>query len=187
MNFWDIYENLCFKFGKKPNPVGKELGISSGTISQWKSGSIPSGEKLIQIAEYFNVSVDYLLGREDNYMESYNNTDSHLDEMSATLLDDFTLGRWWGNDPIQKAQAEIDIMGEQDSASALFAECKWRNENVDLDVLETLIRRSKLFRYTKVHYYLFSKSGFTKGCMEKAEEMGNVTLVSYVDILNSMK
>ncbi|MDE5770186.1 MAG: helix-turn-helix domain-containing protein [Ruminococcus sp.] len=90
MNFWDIYENLCFKFGKKPNPVGKELGISSGTISQWKSGSIPSGEKLIQIAEYFNVSVDYLLGREDNYMKSYNNTDSHLDEMSATLLDDFS-------------------------------------------------------------------------------------------------
>ncbi|MEE0686181.1 MAG: ATP-binding protein [Lachnospiraceae bacterium] len=98
-----------------------------------------------------------------------------------------SLGRWWGNDPIQKAQAEIDIMGEQDSESALFAECKWRNENVDLDILETLIRRSKLFHYTKVHYYLFSKSGFTKGCMEKAEEMGNVTLVSYADILDSMK
>ena len=38
-----------------------------------------------------------------------------------------------------------------------------------------------------VHYYLFSKSGFTKGCMEKAEEMGNVTLVSYGDIVGSMK
>ena len=98
-----------------------------------------------------------------------------------------SLGRWWGNDPIKKTQAEIDIMGEQDSESALFAECKWRNEKVDLDILEILIERSKLFRYTKVHYYLFSKSGFTKGCMEKAEEMGNVTLVSYADILNSMK
>ena len=98
-----------------------------------------------------------------------------------------SLGRWWGNDPIQKAQAEIDIMGEQDSESALFAECKWRNENVDLDILETLIGRSKLFRYTKVHYYLFSKSGFTKGCMEKAVEMGNVTLVSYADIVRVMK
>ena len=98
-----------------------------------------------------------------------------------------SLGHWWGNDPIKKTQAEIDIMGEQDSESALFAECKWRNEKVDLDILEILIERSKLFRYTKVHYYLFSKSGFTKGCMEKAEEMGNVTLVSYADILNSMK
>ena len=98
-----------------------------------------------------------------------------------------SLGRWWGNDPIQKSQAEIDIMGEQDSESALFAECKWRNEKVDLDILETLIGRSKLFRYTKVHYYLFSKSGFTKGCMEKAKEMENVTLVSYADIVSTMK
>lgn len=97
-----------------------------------------------------------------------------------------SLGRWWGNDPKLKCQAEIDIMGEQDSNAALFAECKWRNEKVDLDVLETLIGRSKLFHYTKVQYYLFSKSGFTKGCMEKAEEMGNVTLVSYVDIVESM-
>lgn len=74
-------------------------------------------------------------------------------------------------------------MGEQNSTLAIFAECKWRNENVDLDVLETLVDRSGLFHYTKRHYFLFSKKGFTKGCMDKAEEMGNVTLVSYKDIV----
>lgn len=95
-----------------------------------------------------------------------------------------SLGRWWGNDPRKRAQTEIDIMGEQDNSSAIFAECKWRNENVDLDVLETLVDRSRLFHYTKMHYFLFSKTGFTKGCMEKAEEMGNVTLVSYDEIVN---
>lgn len=94
-----------------------------------------------------------------------------------------SLGRWWGNDPRKRIQTEIDIMGEQDSNSAIFAECKWGNENVDLDVLETLIDRSGLFHYTKVHFFLFSKTGFTKGCMEKAEEMGNVTLVTYDDIM----
>ncbi len=98
-----------------------------------------------------------------------------------------SLGRWWGNDPRKKAQIEIDIMGEQDSSSAIFAECKWRNENVDLDVLETLVDRSELFHYTNVHYFLFSKTGFSKGCMEKAETMGNVTLVTYNDIINSQK
>lgn len=95
-----------------------------------------------------------------------------------------SLGRWWGNDPRKRAQTEIDIVGEQDSSSAIFAECKWRNENVDLDVLETLVDRSRLFHYTKMHYFLFSKTGFTKGCMEKAEELGNVTLVSYDEIVN---
>lgn len=64
-----------------------------------------------------------------------------------------------------------------------FAECKWRNENVDLDALKTLLDRSGVFHYTKVHYFLFSKTGFTKGCIENAEEMGNVTLVSYEDII----
>ena len=98
-----------------------------------------------------------------------------------------SLGRWWGNDPRKKAQTEIDIMGEKDSDSAVFAECKWRSEIVNSDVLETLVDRSGLFHYTKMHYFLFSKTGFTKGCMEKAREMGNVTLVTYDDIVRSQK
>ncbi len=93
-----------------------------------------------------------------------------------------SLGRWWGNDPVNKCQAEIDVMGEQDKTTALFAECKWTNEKIDLAVLETLIERSKLFRYKKTHFFLFSKSGFTKGCTEKAKELGNVTLVKYADM-----
>jgi AAA+ ATPase superfamily predicted ATPase len=93
------------------------------------------------------------------------------------------LGRWWGNDPIEKKQTEIDIMGEQDKQTALFGECKWTNEKVDLGVLETLIKRSKLFSYVNVHLYLFSKSGFTKGCIDKANELGNVSLVTYSDML----
>lgn len=93
------------------------------------------------------------------------------------------LGRWWGNDPIEKKQTEIDIMGEQDKKTALFGECKWTSEKVDLGVLETLIKRSKLFSYINVHLFLFSKSGFTKGCIDKANELGNVSLVTYADML----
>ena len=94
-----------------------------------------------------------------------------------------SLGRWWGNDPVEKAQAEIDILGEQDKTTALFGECKWTNERVDLGVLETLVHRSHLFQHSKVYCFLFSKSGFTKGCMVRANELGNVTLVEYADIL----
>jgi len=95
-----------------------------------------------------------------------------------------SLGRWWGADPARKAQAEIDIMGEQDKNTALFAECKWTAEKVDLAVLETLVARSKLFPYKNKHYYLFSKSGFTKGCEDKAKALGNVSLVTYGDLIN---
>ncbi len=104
--------------------------------------------------------------------------------LSGNCPVEFTsLGRWWGNNPKERIQEEIDIMGEQDKNTALFAECKWTNEKVDIGVLEILVKRSNLFTFKTKHYYLFSKSGFTKGCMDKATEMGNVTLVCHEDMV----
>ena len=97
-----------------------------------------------------------------------------------------SLGRWWGNDPIRRCQEEIDIMGEQDRDTALFAECKWTAEKIDLSVLETLAARSSLFPYLNKHLFLFSKSGFTKGCRDRAKELGNVSLVTYGDIMKAL-
>ncbi len=43
------------------------LNVSAGTVGAWETGrNEPSHEMLIQIADLFNVSVDYLLGRTDN-------------------------------------------------------------------------------------------------------------------------
>ena len=68
--------------------------------------------------------------------------------------------------------------------TALFGECKWTNEKVDLGVLDTLIERSNLFAYQKKHFFLFSKSGFTKGCVEKAKQLGHATLKTYTDMIH---
>ena len=78
-------------------------------------------------------------------------------------------------------------MGEQDKDTALFAECKWTAEQVDLAVLETLLARSELFPYKNKHFFLFSKSGFTKGCEEKAKELGSVSLVTYGEIVKAFE
>lgn len=90
-----------------------------------------------------------------------------------------SLGRWWGNDPVLKEQAEIDIIGEQDKDTVLFGECKWQNEKTDIDVLNTLIHRSQLFHYTSATLYLFSKSGFTERCIKAAAKKGTVHLICY--------
>lgn len=67
MTFWDRFYQLCQAHHTKPNPVAKELGISSGVVTRWKNvGEPPSGKILIQLADYFDCSVDYLLGRTDN-------------------------------------------------------------------------------------------------------------------------
>lgn len=65
--FWNRFYELCLQRGTKPNPLGKNIGISSGIITKWKTeNTLPNGETLIKIADYFNVSIDYLLGRTDN-------------------------------------------------------------------------------------------------------------------------
>lgn len=92
------------------------------------------------------------------------------------------LGRWWGTNPQTKSQEEIDIVGA-DKNSILLGECKWTNEKVDLSILEKLVERGNLFHQPRKQYYLFAKTGFTKGCMDKAKEMGNVTLVAYEEMV----
>ena len=64
--FLERVEQLCKEIGSKPNPVVKELGLSNSITTKWKNGAIPNGEILLKIADYFNVSIDYLMGRTDN-------------------------------------------------------------------------------------------------------------------------
>ena len=93
------------------------------------------------------------------------------------------LGRWWGNDSKNKCETKIDIMGTADDKTALFCECKWTNENVETAVLDTLVERSKLFNFTNVYLYLFAKTGFSKGCIDKARGLGNVKLVTFDEMM----
>ena len=63
--FWEIYVRLCQQKGESPNAVAKKLSITSGTVSGWKLGNRqPQNATLKKIASYFNVSTDYLLGKE---------------------------------------------------------------------------------------------------------------------------
>lgn len=62
--FWKNFIKLCNEHGTKPNPVAQELGIASGSITKWKNGAIPRDTTLQKLADYFGVSVDYLLGKD---------------------------------------------------------------------------------------------------------------------------
>lgn len=61
--FWDNYLRLCNQIGKSPNAVASEIGIkSSGTVTGWSNGAIPRQRILLQLADYFGVTVSDLLG-----------------------------------------------------------------------------------------------------------------------------
>lgn len=61
--FWTTFIDLCNKAGKSPNAVAAECGVkSSGTVTGWSKGSVPRAPILQKMANYFDVSTDYLLG-----------------------------------------------------------------------------------------------------------------------------
>lgn len=95
------------------------------------------------------------------------------------------LGRWWGNDPRIKAEAEIDILAYNDENQILLGECKWRNEEIDKKVLEKAIFRNELFSFPNKFIYLFSKTGFTSYCLEYAKTNPSIHLVTFQDIIKA--
>ncbi|MFB8538248.1 helix-turn-helix domain-containing protein [Enterococcus thailandicus] len=63
MTVFDRIKSLAKKHSKTMKQVTIDLGYSENYFYSLKSGKQPSAEKLSEIADYFNVSVDYLLGR----------------------------------------------------------------------------------------------------------------------------
>jgi len=76
------------------------------------------------------------------------------------------IGRWWGTNPATRSQEEIDIMAAY-GGDALFAECKWTNAHVDVDILHNLKRKSEMFKYATSYLYIFTKSSITSRLCEE--------------------
>jgi len=67
---WEIFEKLCQERGVTPYRVSEATGIKTSSLSGWKAGRFtPKQEKLKKIADYFGVTVDYLMTGEqpDDY------------------------------------------------------------------------------------------------------------------------
>ena len=60
--FWERFTKECALKGVKPNQIATEIGVSSGTLTKWKKGTLPNVDKLIAVSSYFGVTTDYLLG-----------------------------------------------------------------------------------------------------------------------------
>lgn len=63
--FWENFIDLCEKAGKTPTAVVLDLGLSRGSATVWKKGGIPNDITLKKIANYFNVTVQFLLRNDE--------------------------------------------------------------------------------------------------------------------------
>lgn len=89
-------------------------------------------------------------------------------------------GRWWGNNPVDRCEEEIDLLGTGTKIT-FFGEAKWRNEKTDLGVIQELERKSMLITAKSRYYILFSKSGFTEGAMKYSAARSDLKLVTFLE------
>ena len=96
------------------------------------------------------------------------------------------IGEWWGPDHVEKKEVQVDIVAlgaKENNAAAgrqfLIGSCKFKNEAIGTDELDLMKDYAAHFTTTndECRYYIFSKSGFTRGLLEK-QKQGEVKLVS---------
>ena len=72
--------------GVKQDELAKFVGVSAQAVSKWENGGVPDTELLSKIADFFDVSVDELFGRQNNV--SIDIQDMILSDISKTKAED---------------------------------------------------------------------------------------------------
>ena len=84
---YEMFENLLKERGITAYKVAQDTGITTATLSSWKKGRYtPKREKLQKLADYFGVTVDYLMTGENNTENSL----THKDEKDIERILDQT-------------------------------------------------------------------------------------------------
>ncbi|EHL2451127.1 helix-turn-helix transcriptional regulator [Enterococcus faecalis] len=85
MNTYEIIKELTKRKKMSIRQLEITLGYSNGYFSKWKKVS-PNSEGLQKVADYFNVSVDYLLGRTDNTKATDEKKSDDLDDVLDNVM-----------------------------------------------------------------------------------------------------
>ncbi len=79
MEFKDVLRSLRRELGMSQVKLAEELGVSNSLIASYETGARkPSFESLEDIADYFNVSLDYLTGKDEGSTYYLNPETAHM-------------------------------------------------------------------------------------------------------------
>lgn len=84
----------------------------------------------------------------------------------------YAIGKWWGNNPIIKAQDDVDLLAfDRKKEKGIFVECKFRNRPMGMDEYDDLVIAAEAFPGVKEKKLIFiSKGGFTEAVRRRAGE-----------------
>ena len=84
---YEVFEQLLQKHGVSPYKVSKDTGVTQTSLSNWKTGkSTPTTKTLHRLADYFGVTLDYLMtGKEEPKEKSPELTARDEKDITKTL------------------------------------------------------------------------------------------------------
>ena len=90
----------------------------------------------------------------------------------------FAIGKWWGNNPVIKAQDDVDVLAiDRSGKKAIFMECKFTSSPMPYEEYVDLINATKSFPNIEESYlYFVSKSGYTESVKRQAKIDGAILL-----------
>lgn len=93
--FYEIVNNLCKENKTTITRMAEDIGLSNAAPTSWRKGSVPKLSTLEKISKYFNVSTDYLLGKDNKKTPTPDNGSERkdLDDLIALIkqADDQTI------------------------------------------------------------------------------------------------
>lgn len=101
MTTFERIKDLAKKRDKSLQEIAVELGFSTNIFYKWKTQS-PKGADLEKVADYFGVTVDYLLGRSNVPMWA---TEDHVKELDS-FLEESNSSMTYKNKVLTNAQKE---------------------------------------------------------------------------------
>lgn len=85
---YSVFEQLLQKHGISTYRVAKDTGIAQSVFSSWKNGiSSPKQDKLQKIADYFGVTVDYLITGKEKTLPDENSLSAKDQRDIQKILD----------------------------------------------------------------------------------------------------
>lgn len=170
-SFYRITDHF-FRFWYRFVP-GNMMAISAGTIGRTYEASVGSYLSVYMGLVFEDICRQYLI--------------MHPEKLPFPISE---IGEWWGAHPVKKKEIQLDIVAVSAKANNtrsgrqyIIGSCKYKNEEIGTDELDLLHDYASVFTNgdDTCFYYIFSKSGFTKGLKDLANE-GQVVLICLQEI-----